>query len=481
MDFFSLKFFLYLLISLLIFYLSPPPYRAKYVFPAMNHVFLVSFSNGWASLLPLFIFLCAGFIAIQWIKKCQDSRIFILCVLVVTGIFVYLKKYTIFSFFPSMPYFYVTVGLSYILFRLLQILVDVHQGAIKEKISGIDFFNFTCNFLTFVSGPIQRYQEYQQQKSFLGGRVLSEGEVVGMFFRIIKGVMKTIVISGIFLNLHQYSLSGLRHVFESGAQWVLCRKYLLAALYYTLYLYYNFSGYMDMVIGIGGLFGARIPENFNKPFEATSFLGFWSRWHMTLSEWFKIYVFNPFLSLLVRQWDNPRWVPYYSVVAFFLTFFLMGIWHGSTAIFIIYGLFLGLGMSMNQLFDIQMRRYARVSYKKLISYEWVRTFSAALTYSYFSIGLSCLWLNFHELSHLWMKVKVSGFLMAWILGTGIISVVLWTFKIVKFSIRRLKEEFQVLLQNFYVAYAVMALQIFLIAVFWFQWLCNLPEFVYKGF
>jgi D-alanyl-lipoteichoic acid acyltransferase DltB (MBOAT superfamily) len=397
------------------------------------------------------------------------------------AVFIYLKKHIIFWFLPNLSYPFVTVGLSYILLRILQVLIDVYQGAIKERISLVDFFNFTCNFLTFVSGPIQRYQEYKEQAPFWGNKVLSEQETLRMFSRIIKGTMKTVIISGIFLNLHQYSLSGLKDAMGSGAQGVLCHKYLAVALYYTFYLYYNFTGYMDIVIGIGGLFGARIPENFNKPFESTSLLEIWTRWHMTLSEWFKFYVFNPFVGLLVRKWDNPKFIPYHSVTAYCLTFFLLGIWHGATAIFVVYGALLGLGVSMNKLFDMQMRRHAGILYKKLISNKGVRILSAGLAFSYFGIGLTSCWLNFHELFQFFIVVKVAGFLKILFVGTIIASIVILMTKIVMFFIQPIKDKCHVLLQNTYLVYALLALQIFLIVVFWFQWSRNLPEFVYKGF
>src|SRR5262250_2889257 len=100
---------------------------------------------------------------------------------------------------------------------------------------------------------------------------------------------------------------------------------------------------MDVVIGIGRFYGFRLPENFDRPFAAGNFLEFWTRWHITLSNWFKVYVFNPGLRALAARVETPRAMPYLGVLAYFVTFLLMGVWHGSTRAFVIYGLLLGAG------------------------------------------------------------------------------------------------------------------------------------------
>src|SRR3546814_9533403 len=105
---------------------------------------------------------------------------------------------------------------------------------------------------------------------------------------------------------------------------------------------------MGVAIGLGRLLGIAIPENFNRPELARNFLEFWSRWHITLSDWFKFYVFNPVTKELLRIADRPTLTPWLGAVGFFLTFFVMGVWHGTSATFVVYGLLLGLGVSLNR-------------------------------------------------------------------------------------------------------------------------------------
>ena len=140
---------------------------------------------------------------------------------------------------------------------------------------------------------------------------------------------------------------------------------------------------MDIVIGIGLLLGQVLPENFNRPFTARSFLEFWQRWHMTLSEWFKLYLFNPFLMFLMTRFSAPGLTAYLGVAAFFVTFLVMGVWHGTTLVFVIYGLLMGAGASLNKLWQIACAD--RLGKKRY------RTLSQTMAYVYFARGLTiCL-------------------------------------------------------------------------------------------
>ncbi len=100
--------------------------------------------------------------------------------------------------------------------------------------------------------------------------------------------------------------------------------YSAQSLAYAFFVYFNFSGYMDIVIGIGRLLGFKLPENFDRPFAAENYLDFWQRWHMTLSEWFKTYVFNPLVKKLYDSTgQQPKRMPLLGVIGYFVTFFLL--------------------------------------------------------------------------------------------------------------------------------------------------------------
>jgi D-alanyl-lipoteichoic acid acyltransferase DltB (MBOAT superfamily) len=209
----------------------------------------------------------------------------------------------------------------------------------------------------------------------------------------------------------------------------LCIVYSLTAAAYTAYLYFNFSGYMDIVIGIGVLLGQALPENFDRPFSARSFLEFWQRWHMTLSNWFKLYLFNPFLMFLMARIPAPALTAYLGVVAFFVTFLVMGVWHGTTRVFVIYGLLMGAGASVNKLWQIFCTdRLGKKRYKALGQTTAYSYAARGLTFAYFTVALTCLWLpELPQFLAVVSRLGVTGVIGALILltlGFGVAALVL---------------------------------------------------------
>ena len=156
----------------------------------------------------------------------------------------------------------------------------------------------------------------------------------------------------------------------------------------------NFAGYMNIVIGIGGLAGIVLPENFDHPFKSESFLDLWSRWHITLSNWFKTYLFNPLLRMLSARWGTKNSTPYLGAIAFYVTFFVMALWHGTTSIYVVYGLFLGSGVTVNRLWQILIpKAFGKNNYKVLSSRRWYFQLSRAATISYLAVALTSFWID----------------------------------------------------------------------------------------
>jgi D-alanyl-lipoteichoic acid acyltransferase DltB (MBOAT superfamily) len=125
---------------------------------------------------------------------------------------------------------------------------------------------------------------------------------------------------------------------------------------------------------------------------ARSFLEFWQRWHMTLSQWFKFYLFNPLLMALMSVFTAPALTAYLGVVAFFITFLVMGVWHGTTAIFVIYGLLMGAGASINKIWQIVCAdRLGKKRYRALTEKVTYIYAARGLTIAYFVLALTCLW------------------------------------------------------------------------------------------
>jgi D-alanyl-lipoteichoic acid acyltransferase DltB (MBOAT superfamily) len=378
-----------------------------------NLVFIASYIDRFSQVAPLAAFLLLSYFIIEGVRRSRSSLGLWAGLAVVIATFIVFKKFSFLGESLVLPFPYLIVGLSYVLFRVLHLIIDAKQGELAQPISPLHFFNYTCNFLSFTAGPIQRYQDYAKQKD--QALALDEDKVFRAFARVIKGFVKVSVISAIFNYLFDNMSGRLLDTILTPSLPLFCGMYVAAAIFYTVYLYANFAGYMDIVIGVGSLMGQELPENFNRPFLARSFLEFWSRWHMTLSDWFKTYVFNPLLKVLATRFTSPQAGPYLGVVAFFVTFLIMGVWHGTTSVFVVYGLLMGAGASVNKLWQVVMtKRLGKKGYKALAERNAFIYLSRGLTLAYFALALSCLWLDMQQLLWLTRQLGVFGVLACYL-------------------------------------------------------------------
>jgi len=421
MELTSIGFLVFVIAVVIAFHLTALTAYRSAIMTVANVGFIASYVTDLQQLVPLTAFLLLGYAMIGLVRTRRSSSSLVIGMVLVLCTYVFIKRFAFLDGLPGLPFPYVVVGLSYILFRVLHLAIDASQGHLVEPVKPSAFFNYTCNFLCFVSGPIQRFEDFD--KSARTEMALDADRVFHAFSRIIRGYIKVIVVSGIanyaFLDLnHRILTPGL--VPEGGRFMV---EYGLCALTYAIYLYFNFSGYMDIVIGVGKLLGQDLPENFNRPFVARNFLELWSRWHITLSDWFKTYLFNPIMKTLADAFPQPALVPYLGVMAFFVTFFVMGIWHGTTMVFAIYGLVMGAGASANKLWQLFMtdrlgrKRYQALGHHRLYCYA-----CRGLTCAYFAVGVTCLWVNMDQLRWLGGALGPLGWLgVLLFLGAGCVA------------------------------------------------------------
>jgi D-alanyl-lipoteichoic acid acyltransferase DltB (MBOAT superfamily) len=185
--------------------------------------------------------------------------------------------------------------------------------------------------------------------------------------------------------------------------------------FYPIYLYVNFSGYVDLMIGVGRFFRIDLQENFDRPFTATSFIEFWGRWHMTLSNWFKTYVYAPLVKVLMTKCPAPRMDPFFGVAGYFVTFFLVGVWHGQTSEFLCFGLLQGAGVSLNKLNQIALAKaLGRKRFKALDANVLYRAFSRGLTFTYFTFSLIWFWSNWSQIHHLAAALTRAQQILMWV-------------------------------------------------------------------
>jgi D-alanyl-lipoteichoic acid acyltransferase DltB (MBOAT superfamily) len=389
------------------------PYR-RTVLGLANVIFIGSYLTDAIQALPLFAFLLLGYVCVRVLEVWKSPRVLWLGVLGVLGCYIFLKRFSFFDDLGHLPFPYLTIGLSYILFRILHIMIDVRSGELGERIGPLAFFRYTCNFLTFVSGPIQRYQDFLATDGKAACE-LDAAKVYDAFARIITGYVKFVIVAA----TAEYGFSFLKPQLLQAAELPALKLYGVygaAASLYTIYLYYNFSGYMDIVIGNGVLLGQELPENFDRPFSARTFLEFWQRWHMTLSQWFKFYLFNPLVMLLMSWFPAPALTAYLGVLAFFVTFLVIGVWHGSTAVFVIYGLLMGAGASINKLWQVALTgRLGKKRYRALTDGCVYMYLSRGITIAYFVVTLTCFWVSdLSEFDRLIGRLGLAGVLTAFL-------------------------------------------------------------------
>ena len=405
-------FFAFLAITILAFHLSTAIGFRRGVLAVANAVFIGSYVDNLVQLVPLLAFLLLGYGFVLAARQRRSGPVLALGLVAVLVTYIFLKQFSFLAPYARLPFPYLIIGLSYILFRIIHLIVDCWSGDIEGRVGPLAFYRYTCNFLCFLSGPIQRYQEFAETD----GREavpLDADRVYLAFSRVATGYLKFVVVGA----SADYVLTNLKvQLFGAAAlPWLkLCLIYAASAASYTAYLFFNFSGYMDIVIGVGLLLGQVLPENFNRPFLARSFLEFWQRWHMTLSNWFKFYLFNPLLTVLMTRFAAPGLTTPLGVFAFFFTFLVIGIWHGTTLVFVIYGIILGTGASVNKLWQLFCtRRFGKKGYRALNQTTGYVYVARGLSIGYYMLALTCLWItDLPRFVSLAGKLGPSGILLA---------------------------------------------------------------------
>jgi len=349
-----------------------------------------------AAFMPMAVFIVLGY-AGAWVLHRHQSELALRIFLILTlGYFFWIKKY---SFVPPEVFLmqpYLTIGLSYMFFRMLQLQIDAASGNLEKFPDPIAYLNYILNFATLISGPIQRYESYAlYREQPLKLSWVASGRAIE---RIASGAFKVVVLATLLHGTHQEAQSALQADSPILQRTVTGATILVS---YTLYLYCNFSGYTDIVIGVARFFGNALPENFDRPFSALNFMDFWARWHMTLSNWLKTYVYNPLAASLMKRFPSPTTDPYIGVAAFMVTFFLIGLWHGQTFVFVLYGFVLGLGVSGNKLFQVLMiKKFGRKPYRNIAAHWLYQACARGLTFCYFSFSLVLFWASWPQIEGL---------------------------------------------------------------------------------
>ncbi len=229
---------------------------------------------------------------------------------------------------PALPQSHIIlpIGISFYTFHSLSYLIDIYRRKTLAQRNIFDLALYISMFSQLIAGPIIRYSDVWQQLTQRSHTFIKFSSGVERF---LIGLGKKVLLANTFAKVADTTFDGNLQNLDALNAW-------LGIACYTFQLYCDFSGYSDMAIGIGRMFGFEFKENFNFPFMSKSITEFWRRWHISLSSWFNDYVFTP-LVIAKRNWNKGA-----VVYALLITFFLCGLWHGAGWNFALYGLMHGI-------------------------------------------------------------------------------------------------------------------------------------------
>jgi D-alanyl-lipoteichoic acid acyltransferase DltB (MBOAT superfamily) len=303
-----------------------------------------------------------------------------LCVLV--AVFIILKQYTFAqAILPAFLFqrLIVTAGLSYILFRQIQVVVDASQGQIT-RLSLWTYFNFQINLFAFAAGPIQRFEDFSRYWDSLTPVVADAEAILLALLRLFLGVIKISLIAFALFTCYLAFADGLTDPLKVARSTCGHRfLFFLGALYcMPLYIYFNFSGYCDIVIAAASLVGLKLPENFERPYLSRNMIDFWTRWHRTLGFWIRDYIFTPLYKATASTW--PSHAAAWAVFCYFTAFFLAGLWHGSSWNYVAYGLLNGAGLATAKAWEnFLVRTRGRAGLRAYLQNPLIRVAAIVLT------------------------------------------------------------------------------------------------------
>jgi len=340
----SIAFIVFSGILAIVFQLLPGTRWRQVCLGIVNLGFLVSFVPNRRSWVCLLLFILATYAAIR-LARARPSR-WLACLVLGGAIaaFVVVKRYTFLQWvLPEalLDHAVVVVGLSYMLFKFIHVFVDMQQGQI-ESFSFPSYANYQLAFFTLLAGPIQRYNDFHRAWTQLDPGQEDQRETWLCWNRLLVGLIKMGALAPLAWEVFDRASWRMEEQpVQNAVLWF--AVYLYA---YPVYLYLNFAGYTDVVIGSARLLGFRLPENFNRPYLARNIADFWNRWHMTLTHWIRDYVFMTSYKLAAER--LPKWSKVSGCLLLFMSLTVAGIWHGSTGGFAVFGLLQGLGAAVGQ-------------------------------------------------------------------------------------------------------------------------------------
>lgn len=380
MVFTSIGYFLFLAFALPGYYLIPDRFR-KFFLIALS-IFFYMYVKPEYIFIILFIILANYFLGI-YIEKSSSKRkqraFLNIAIGLNLGILIFYKywNFILINFTEFLGFFKVTyspsfleialpLGLSYYIFQTIGYIIDIHRGTIKAEKNIFAFGLFTLFFPKLLVGPIERANrllpQFKVKQNFNRENITEGAKLIlwGLFKKLVVADRIYIYENFVYGNLSVHSSSTL----------------VFASILYTFQVYADFSGYTDIALGTARMFGYDLMQNFKRPLLATNIGDFWRRWHISLSSWVNDYIFNP-IALKRRNWG--KWAVFYALT---ISFVIIGIWHGASWNYVLFGLLQALAL----IFEFVTRKKRKQISKKIpkIMYTCISTL---LTFLFITFSL----------------------------------------------------------------------------------------------
>jgi len=376
----SIVYFIFLVCTLIVFYLSPVKYR-NYVLIIASLVFYtyVKFS---------YVIIILTVISTNYVIgiKIEDSdtkklktRYLYLSLLINLGILIYFKYWNSIinniSLFSADSFLknnfllreiILPLGLSYYIFQTIGYILDIYRGSRKSEKNFSKFSLFILFFPKLLVGPIERaknllpqlgkYHLLNKEDLIAGGKLI----IWGLFKKLVVADRISLYVDAVYSNLPSHNAS----------------TFCLATLLYPIQVYADFSGYTDIAIGSARLFGINLMENFKQPLFAKNVSDFWRRWHISLSSWVSDYIYTP---IVIKRRD---WGSFGVVYALLISFIIIGVWHGASWNYVIFGIIQAAAL----IYDLETKNFRKKLSKRIPGYIY-NTFSILLTFLFFAFSL----------------------------------------------------------------------------------------------
>ncbi len=400
MNFSSSLFILYFLPSFLLLYFISGQKARKIIILLASIFFFLWTKPSFLVLLIITLIIEHYLVYVMYESNGKAKRIILIFLLLMNISILVYYKYTHFFYnqfaawlnLPDIGKIILPAGISFIAFQKISYLVDVYRKTTTPARSLTDYMIFILFFPKILAGPIVRFNAFSSDLSAQNKNPKIEERLNG-FFRFSLGLVKKVMIANVLGEFADEIFSTNTSMLNTSTAWI-------GALTYSFQIYFDFSAYSDMAIGLGRIIGFRIPENFNNPYVSVGITGFWKRWHITLGTWLRDYLFLPSAYAFSRKMPEEKYLKlktekWIYIFATMLTMVICGFWHGAGWTFIIWGFYHGFIMALEKLFLMRLLKrsgkiisVAFTFFVVVIGWVMFRADSVSYAFDYYSVMFS---------------------------------------------------------------------------------------------